>query len=869
MRFLGRRRREAELDEELQFHLEREYESNLAVGMSPEEAMRAARRDFGSLPATKDDCRDERRSRLLTESWADLRYACRGMRRSPAHVGAVILVLGLGLGATIGIFSLVHSVLIRPLGFHEPERIARLYAVRSSDDDIAPLLSAAEYSRLQNAGEVLSPVAAYSLGSGTLRGTDAPREVRIDYVTASMFTLLGVRPILGRAFQDGEAVGGAPVVVLSHQLWRTRFGHDSAIVGKAIRLDERSYQIVGVMPEGFRGPRLIPVDLWLPMVVDATSPGATPDRPREVMVYGRLRPGLSLAMAAQRLNAQGGGPHALEEAAAPTGRLSLESLRDLVVSDVQSPLFLLFGAVGLVLLLATASVAALLLAQGEGRRREIGVRLALGASRIRVLRQVLLDATLKAVLGGVLGLALATLIVRTLRHFAMGIVPRAEEIAVDTTAVVFAMIAALLVGLLAGSWPAVSAAAYRLTDAFGNGRPAVGGRNRRFHRMLVTLQVALSVVLLCGAGLTARSFLRMWPTDPGFATSNRLVMSLRLQDSTYRDPAARLRFQEGVVGQLEALPGVQGVGTVSFIPLVQISSLAVLIPEEAGGASNRPTATLHHRSVNPGYLGVMEIPILRGRPLAAADRLGSERVALLNQAAVEKYWRGEPPLGRTIRFVLGRDTAVARVVGVVGNLRFSGHDTRSRPEVYVPAAQSPSRSLNFVIHTGGTPTAIGPLARAAVALVDPRQPVQDLTTLASIGREAVAVPRFYLLVMGVFGILGLALATAGTYGLLACTVTARRAEIGIRLALGASPATIGRWIVTHGLVPVGIGLSVGLAGSLALTGLLRSLLFEISPTDPPVVVGVPLLLGLVALLAAWRPAAAAMRTDPAETLRSN
>ena len=859
------RSQDREMDDEMRFHLEMEIRDRIAGGETPEEARRSALRDFGGVERYKEEGRAQRSFAWIAELQQDLGYGLRLMRRAPGFTISGILVTALGIGATTAIFSVVAGVLVRPLPFVAPERLA-LIGVSVAGDQFPAQISVASYEQLSRGTPAIEAIAAFTPSNAALVSTAEPEHLRVENVTASMFPLLGVRPLLGRTFLPGEDRAPDRVVVLSHDLWRRQFASDSTIVGRTIVLDGSGYTVVGVMPEGAKGAMLRAPAIWLPFKTDRGPR-------RGVNAIVRVREGMTIAQAEAWLNRS----MRLTNEALPDSvvtRVGLRPLTELLTGGVRQPLLVLLGAVIFVLALVGGNIATLLLARASVRERELAVRRALGATRHRQIRQLLTESLLLAFIGGALGVALAWWSVGAFRAAGVGVLPRLDAIVIDWRVLAFSVAVILMTGIGAGVAPALAAGNADPADAFRSSRSS-GGRGSRWGGVrggLVVAQTGLSVCLLIGAGLMIKSFLTIMPDAPGFDLSNRLAVSIRLERRpAYEEggPGRRLAFVREVIRRLESTPGVEEVAATSFVPLVMMSGLSEVTLTQAPGSGPATPFEAPHRSVTANYFATMGIPVVRGRAFTGSDREGAPPAAIVNEAAARKWWPDANPLGQRIRFTeAGRGVVDAVVVGVVGNVRFSGLSTRSEEELYVPYEQNPYTMMTFIVRTSGDPAALAPVARRQVWAVDPQLPIERVAPLAEIADQSVAEPRFYSTLLGGFAAVALVLALAGIYSVLAYTVSRRQREIGIRVALGAHPRRVQGLVVREGMTLALAGVALGAVLARMLTGVLDGLIREVSPTDPATFAGVIGLLAVAALVACLIPARRAARVDPLVALRS-
>jgi putative ABC transport system permease protein len=803
----------------------------------------------------------------------DLRHAAGSLFRSPGHSLVVVTTLAVAVGAATAVFAVVREALLRPLPFHDPDRLVRVWE-RTPDGGDAPMAPLV-WEALRARTDVFETVGGSVDTMLTLTGQGEP-ETLIGYrFSADFFPMLGRAPLLGRVFLAGEDRPGAEkVVVLSHRLWQRKLGGDPAVVGRALTLSGASYTVIGVMPPGFVHPTGI--ELWTPFDL----PEGSRDNPRArfVRVVARLRDGRTLADARTavaevdtRLSKER--PDALRG-----GGLVARTLDADVRGDARAPLLALTGAVGFVLLAAAANLAGLALARAYARRKDLAVRVALGAGRGRLLRESAAEWAVLGALGGGLALLLASWAARglpalfpaTIANLAL---PRVETVSVDAPVAAFALAAALLVSLLAAAVPAVHAMAIDAGEALkGAGRGVVGGRGRSLS-LLVAAEVALALVLLVGAGLLVRTFLHLQGGGLGFDPGHVLTARLILPDSRYDDPKRTLAFHDAVLARLRALPGVEGAGSVAFLPLsgwhgprpFRIEGEA---PVEAG---NEPEVEVQW--IGAGYRNTMRIPLLAGRDVLDEDRLSSPRVVLVNAAFVRRFLSGEPraALGRRLSYGMpsprGEPPFLREIVGVIGDVRHLGYDHEADAAVYVPYAQEPIPLLSLAVRTAGDPGSLAPALRAAVWAEDPEQPVSYLMPLDQLAGESLALRRLSALLAFAFAAVALGLAALGAYGVVAQVVGSHTREIGLRLALGASAPSVVGGVLREALSAAVLGALAGLFAAVAVGRLLRGLLVGVAPLDPLTLGLAAATLVVAAGLAAWLPARRAALIDPAVVLR--
>ena len=798
--------------------------------------------------------------------WQDLRYGVRMLLKSPGFTIVAVLALALGIGANTAIFSVVNAVLLRPLPYAKPDELVRVYATDAKKGRNDHPTSFLNFTDWRNENQVFERMAAFDEASVTLTGGDAPEQLRNLATSADLFPLLGVQPRLGRYFSaPEEQPGGAPVAVLSHGVWQRRFGSDPNIVGRQITLDGESTTVLGVMPPGFA----FPLDGFDPEVfspLDSTAKINTERGARYLRVVARLKPTATLTQAQVEMDTIASRQEE-QYAANNTGRgIRLVSLFEDTVGVVRPALLVLLGAVGCVLLIACANVANLLLARAAGRSREIAVRTALGASRLRIVRQLLTESLLLSVLGGGLGLLLALWGVDLLVSMIPAGAPRVGEIGLDGWVLCFTMGISILTGVLFGLAPTLQASKLDLHEALKEGSrgSTEGGRRSRVRGALVISEIALSLMLLVGAGLLIKSFQRLRETDPGFRPDNVLALRFVLPETKYETADSQAAFYRQLLERVAASPGVEAVGVVDPLPLSGDNRTTSFLIENRPPVAPSDLPNVNVRKVSPDYLRAMGIPLLKGRAFTKRDSKDAPRVMLVNETLVRRLFPGEDPLGQRVRF--GKQSV--EIVGVVGDVKHRSLDVESGGEYYVPYLQSPEPEMSLLARTmTSDPTSLVAAVRGAVREIDKDLPIANISTMNQFLAVSVAPQRFNTLLLGIFAFAALALASIGIFGVMNYTVTQRTHEIGIRMALGAQTTDVLRLIVMQGMTLALIGVSIGLAGSLAATRLLRSLLYGVSATDPLIFFGVSLLLSIVALLACYIPARRATKVDPLIALR--
>jgi putative ABC transport system permease protein len=798
----------------------------------------------------------------------DLRYALRSLSQRKAFTLAAAVCLALGISANVVVFSAVNTLLLRPLPFTDPDRLVLVHTRLPGSGELENL-SYAEYKDLGSAGGAFAATSATTGRWVNLGGVDVPERLKASAVTASLFPMLGLRPIVGRSFRPEEDEGDARVVLLSDGLWQRRFGGDSRVVGRTVSINGVPHAVIGVMPPGIRYPEN--TELWLPV-----NPGAAKEHRewRQYEVVGRLAPGVAVEAASHRVREiMRGLAQRYPETNANVGGWA-RPYREQVASQVRPMMRILLGAVGLVLLVACANVAGLLLARATARTREIAVRRALGAARGRIVRQLLTESTIIALLGGTLGTLLGVWGLAGMRAMLpLEDLPFWMTFEVDRTVLLFTLGASIASAVLFGLTPALHVTRRDVTTSLRDGGRSVAGdaRTGRLRGVLVVAQLTLSLVLLAGATLMMRSFVHMTSADPGFRAAPLLAFETSLQGTRYHSDSAVAAGYRALVERLAALPGVAAVAAASQLPISTCCSWTHYYPAgKSYQAADAPTA--YSTAVTPGYFDALGIPLLAGRTFDARDRDGAPRVVVVNRTLVEREWGGQgPPIGKRLKLDAA-DSVEWTVVGVVVDTKQRELTDAPRPHVYFPHAQATWRSLNVVVRVredgSVDPAMLAPSVRAAVRAFDPDVPVTQLRPMTEAVRRRMFQPRIYSVMFTVMGAGALLLASVGLYGVIAYSVVRRTHEIGIRVALGASSANVLRLIVGQGARLVALGLLIGIPAALALARVLRGALYGVSTADPATFIAIPALLALVALLASYIPARRATRIEATEALRT-
>ncbi len=811
--------------------------------------------------------------------WQDIRYGFRILLKKPGFTATIVLALGLGIGANTAIFSVVNAVLLRPLPFKNSERLVALRQTTTQRKDDLDFASYPNFTDWRTQNKVFEQLAVFRNVNRTLTGADQPVRLQSAIVSANIFQLLGATPSLGRAFLPEEDMPGASsyAVILSHGLWQRRFGSDPKVLGRNLTLSGKSYTVVGVMPEGFQFPvQAEPTELWITVALDAETPvdgGAPNTAQRGVGIYqviGRLKPNVTLEQAQAEMDSIARNLEAQYPDTNTHQGVKIIPQLELLVGKIRTALLVLFGAVGFVLLISCANVANLLLARATTRHKEIAIRAALGASRWRVVRQLLTESVLLGLAGGALGLLLAMWGTDLLVALSPKGLPRLSEIGLDGRVLAFTMFVSLLTGAIFGLAPALHASKLDLTESLKEGGRSgtAGARGNRVRSLLIVTEVALALMLLVGAGLLARSFLRLQGASPGFNAEHVLALNISVPFAKYSEPQQAVFYRQ-LLSRIETLPGVDAAGIVYPLPL---SGDQIEVTFEVDG---RPMArgerpSTEYRATSPDYFRAMSIPLLKGRGFNARDDVKSPGVIIINETLARQIFPGEDPIGKRIRpgISVGNDEAVMReIVGVVGDVKHQSLSSEAGAEVYVPHAQVPFSGMTLVARTGIDPQSLAATMRNEVSKLDKDIPVYNIRTLDDYLAASVAQPRFNTLLLGIFAGVALLLTMIGLYGVISYSVTERTHEIGIRVALGAQTSDVLKLVVKQGMALALIGVGVGLAAALALTRVLASLLYGVSATDPITFTGVSLLLVAVALFACLIPARRATKVDPMIALR--
>ncbi len=874
--------REVEIVEELSQHLEDRYEQALSRGATEGEAYEAALLELKENGLLGLEIRGversvqqdpvpmgiERGANIIGDLAQDLHYGLRMLVKNPSFTIVAVLALALGIGANSAIFSVVNTVLLRPLPYKNPGRLVMLWEEATHLGFPKNTPSPANFIDWRAQNTVFEAMAAMVERSFNLTGVGEPERFDGRRVSANLFDLLGVQPQLGRAFRAEEDKPGSRVVILSNGLWQHRFGGDPRVIGQAVSLNGESYTVIGVMPGSFQFPTRRD-QLWVPLAFDAKEAASRGNHFLEVIA--RMKPGVTLQQAqaemstiAARLAQQ------YPEENLRVGSV-VTALQEQVVGDIKPALLVLLGAVGFVLLIACANVANLLLARAAARQKEIALRLALGAGRSRLTRQFLTESVLLAVIGGAVGLLLSIAGLRVLKTFIPDTISQAQAISIDAKVLVFTGLVALVTGIIFGLAPAMQVSHLDINDTLKEGgRDAAGGtRGNRIRALLVIGEIAVSFVLLMGAGLLINSFMHLRNLHPGFRANHLLTMKIPLSEVKYPDKERRSPFYAEVLRRVQALPGVQSAAVAGNLPLTYDGdSMPIGIEGRTDPPPDqRPDVIL--RVVGPGYFSTMGIPLVRGRDFSEQDKADSARVVIVSEKTARHFWPGENPIGKRLKpGSTNRNIPWIEIIGVVKDVRQNDFVSEPKMQMYMPYQQLNSFAPNaLVVRTNVEPLSLAGAVRNAIWAVDKDQPVSNLRSMDEIVSEAVARQRFSMLLLGIFAALAMVLAAVGIYGVMSYSIAQRTREIGLRIALGAQKSDVLKMILRQGLRFVAAGLAIGLAASFVLTRVMASLLFGISATDPATFVSISLVLIAVALLASYIPAVRAMKIDPMLALR--
>jgi predicted permease len=859
-----RRKLQRDLADEMASHFEEKIDELVESGMSRDEALLAAKRGFGNSTLLLEQGREVWQFSPMENLLRDVRFGMRSLAKSPLFTGMAAAILALGIGANCAMFSLIDAVLLRPLPFPDAQRIVVLWE-RQPHQDRHNSVSPVNYLDWRERTRSFETMAVVFSLPMNLSGIGEPRAVDGAMVGAEFFRVLGIAPLLGRTFNVSEDVPNGPnVAVLSYSLWRGQFGGDRTILGRIIRLQDRASTVVGVMPEGFDLP-FLHADIWVPAGIRR---GMQTDTGRYLTVIARLKPGLPLQQARADL----------ADVARQTSRERPQFNRDWsatviplyeqTVGTVRTALLTLFAAVTLVLLIAAANVANLLFMRGTQRQHEIAIRTALGASRGRIVSQLLVESVLLSILGGALGGVLAYVGLHAISASLPSLdLPRASHVGLNAHVLVFSLLLCFPTTLIFGLTPAITSSRTDPNDALKlGGQRSLGQGSGRARGLLVVFEVALSLVLLVGAGLLVQSFLRLTSVDRGFRIDRILTLRMFLSPGRYDQDSPRAEYLENVLDRVRAVPGVEAASSAHFLPMTGMFSGSCFTRADRPKPPPGLAPGANFLIISPDYFSVMGIPVLSGRDFNAHDTFGHNPVIVINEAFARQFFLNENPIGKRLDVCWTWVTS-AVIVGIVADSRHAELSQKPAPTIFLDHMQAPMYFANLVVRTAAAPTAMAKSVERAIHSVDPNQAVYKVESMENVVEDAVARPRVESSLLTLFAGLALVLAAAGLYGVLAYSVSQRTREIGVRVALGAEPAQLIRGVIRDALLLVLPGIGIGLIGSLAITRLLRSLLYEITPNDPWTFAAVSAALITVAMLAAYVPARRAATVDPITALR--
>jgi putative ABC transport system permease protein len=863
MRWWHRKRSDDDLERELRSHLELEAEEQKESGIHAEDAAYAAHRAFGNTTRVKEEIREMSKWAPVERMFQDLRYAFRTMRKSPGFTITALLSLALGIGANTAIFTVVNSVLLRPLPFPEPDRLVQIWESKPANGYFRNVVNPFNFLDWRERTHSFEAMSAVQVITTNLTGLGDPLAVQGAQISPEFFSVLHAAPFLGRAFTPEEgAPGHDQVAVLSFGLWQSRFGADPAVIGRRVMINDEPNTIIGVMPREFRLPKY-KADLWKPLPIVRSAEW---ERGRFLTVVARLKPESTLQQAQQDLHVVAQ-QSAAERPSFDAGWTAeaVPMLAD-ATENVRLPLLVLLAAVALVLLIACANVANLLLMRSAGRQREIAIRAALGAGRRRLIQQLIAENLVLAAIACVIGLILAHWGMRALLAMVprQSQLPRMDSIQMDSRVVLFALGLSILSAIAFGLAPSLQVSQIDPRQALQAG--ATRTAKTLLRRLLVVAEISLSLILLIGAGLMLRSFQKLVSVNPGFETEHILTMEMFTSPAKYNDDRKRAAYFTNILGEVRTVPGVRDVGSVHFLPLEERTSGSCFSRQGDPPPVPSTAPSADFLVVSPGYFQAMGTPLITGRHFDDHDRFGTRSVVMVNKEFVGRFLSDRNPIGQTLNLCWTVQNP-AEIVGVTGDARQKQLNAAPKPTIFINNLQAPMYFAQLVVRTSGDPNKIARAVEAAIHRVDPDQPITHVQTMKQVFSDSVAQPRVQLILLLVFGGAAGLLALIGIYGVVAYSVTQRTREIGVRIAIGAQPADVGRLVLQEGAVLAAAGISIGLAGALGLTRVLRTLLFETTPTDPGTLASVVGIVLLIVFFAVLIPARRAIRVNPTVALR--
>jgi len=863
---------ESELSEELNAYLQNAADAKVQAGATPEEALRSARLELGGMETVKHEVRAVGWEFAIEVFVQDARYGIRMLRKSPLFTAVAVTAIAIGIGANTAMFSLIDAILLRPLPYPEPQRLIVVGTQQRGRSEM-DLMGTADFLAWRDHQQSFEQVAVLDRAgrSFALSGMGAPERIPGVGVSANFFSMFGVAPLKGRGFQPGEDRPGAPgVVVVSEQFWRDHLGSDPAVLNRTLTLDGKLRTIVGVMPAGFRFPSRRPVDVWA--IRTLNPPAARP--PYGLVGLGRLKPGVSVRKAAAELN-DIAAQVAAQYPSSPDLVGVMMPMKEWMVSDVSTALLLLLGAIALVLLIAVVNVANLLLARATVRQREVAVRLALGASRKRVVRQLLTESSVLSLLGGVIGLLLAYLAVRAFLAFGPGQMPRLEEVGINSGVLLFTFVVCVGSGILFGLAPALETSRPSLSDPLKDtNRSSSSASAYRTHRALLVFEVALALIVMIGSGLLVRSFVRLSDVNPGIQTDHVITAAISLPNK-YAGPPQITQFWQQFLEKVQTLPGVKAASITMSLPPNLLAITNPFTVEGQGYDRNHSLQLAEEMTVSPGYFRSLGIPLMKGRFFSPSDKVESDKdpmIVIVNQTMAKQYFGDKDPIGRRIQ-TGDPDPSFPweTIVGVVGDVKYSGLDSGPGPTLYVPYNENGwvmwAREMYLVVRSSGSAPGIVPAIRTQLASMDSTIPLAQIRTMDELLDESLVQQRFRTWLVSGFAALAMILSAIGIYALISYSVSQRTREIGVRIALGAQRSNVLGLVLREGLQVLAFGLLLGLVGALSATRIMRSLLYSTSATDALSFIATSFTLIAVALLACYIPARRATKVDPMVALR--
>jgi predicted permease len=870
--WLSPRRADRDFERELQTHLDMLADENIRRGMPPEEARRAARIKLGGLTQLKETNRELRGLPFIETFFQDARHAFRMLRKNPGFTAVAVLTLALGIGANTAIFSVVYAVLLKPLPYANPNQLVSAFAANTQEGVPEDGTSYPNFEEWRAQNHVFSGLATIDFHQLTLTGRGEPSEVNTCVVTPEHFAVLDVKPLQGRVFfpEDGKR-GASPVVIVSENLWRGTLGADPKILGSSIILDKRPFTVIGIMPATFRSPFInSKPEVWIPLVQDPLFGSWMARRGGHwLAVFARLKPGVSIAQAQAEMDAISERLAGEFPAENKGWTVRLVPMQKEIVGDVRTALLVLLGAVGLVLLIACANLANLLLTRATSRSKEIAVRVALGAGRARIIRQLLSETAVLGLLGGIIGIVLAYAGVQVLSSLLPDNLPRLNAIRVDDFVLVFALVLSAVAGVAFGLAPALFASRSDIQASLreGGGRSGESGNRRRARNFLAAAEIALAMVLLVAAGLLLRSFSKLTTVSPGFDAQHLVKAEISLPQFQYSTPQQWTAFSDELLAQVQAQPGMEDTAVAVPLPIVN-GKINLGFDIVGTPASETESRLADYASVSPEYLRVMGIPLLAGRFFNQQDILSGPPVSVISKTFAQRYFPNQDPIGKRLNFGFPPNADVDReIVGIVGDVRDVSLGEVPGPMMYVPYAQAPLWGANLVVKSTLSTSAVAAAIRREVQKIDKDLPITEVGKMPDFIDASVSQQRFRTLLFGLFAAMALILAATGIFGVIAYSVACRTNEIGIRVALGASRSTILRMILRETLLLTFAGLLVGIPCAFAASHLIGHLLFGVSMHDPVTLAAVALILAAVAILAGFVPARRAMQIDPMVALR--